>query len=71
MAGRQVIPIDEAVLDYHVLGEGVGEDGELEHAAAILHPKMGAPVRKVLGKGAALAYLALALLATPAAVGQL
>ncbi|CCE09518.1 conserved hypothetical protein [Bradyrhizobium sp. STM 3843] len=32
----------------------VGADGELEHAAAILHPKMGAPVRKVLGKGAAL-----------------
>jgi hypothetical protein len=32
----------------------VGEDGELEHAAAILHPKMGAPFRKVLGKGAAL-----------------
>jgi hypothetical protein len=32
----------------------VGENGELEHAAAILHPKFGAPVRKVLGKGAAL-----------------
>ncbi len=32
----------------------VGENGELEHAAALLHPKMGAPVRKVLGKGAAL-----------------
>jgi amino acid synthesis protein len=32
----------------------VGENGELEHAAAILHPRMGAPVRKVLGKGAAL-----------------
>ncbi|HAO41392.1 MAG TPA: amino acid synthesis family protein [Afipia sp.] len=32
----------------------VGENGELEHAAAILHPKMGAPVRKVLSKGAAL-----------------
>jgi hypothetical protein len=32
----------------------VGEDGELEHAAAILHPKLGAPARKVLGKGAAL-----------------
>lgn len=32
----------------------VGEDGELEHAAAILHPKLGMPVRKVLGKGAAL-----------------
>jgi len=32
----------------------VGENGELEHAAAILHPKLGAPVRKVLGTGAAL-----------------
>src|SRR6476660_2218000 len=32
----------------------VGENGELEHAAALLHPKLGAPVRKVLGKGAAL-----------------
>ena len=32
----------------------VGENGELEHAAAILHPKLGAPVRKTLGKGAAL-----------------
>jgi hypothetical protein len=32
----------------------VGERGELEHAAAILHPKFGAPFRKVLGKGAAL-----------------
>jgi hypothetical protein len=32
----------------------VGEDGELEHAAAILHPRMGAPARKVLGGGAAL-----------------
>ena len=32
----------------------VGEDGELEHAAAILHPKLGTPVRKALGKGAAL-----------------
>jgi hypothetical protein len=32
----------------------VGENGELEHAAAILHPKLGTPVRKVLGKGSAL-----------------
>ena len=32
----------------------VGEDGELEHAAAILHPKLGAPLRKAVGKGAAL-----------------
>ncbi len=32
----------------------VGADGELEHAAAILHPKLGAPFRDVLGTGAAL-----------------
>lgn len=32
----------------------VGADGELEHAAAILHPRLGAPFRDVLGKGAAL-----------------
>ena len=32
----------------------IGENGELEHAAALLHPKLGAPVRKVLGTGAAL-----------------
>lgn len=32
----------------------VGEDGELEHAAALLHPELGTPFRKVLGGGAAL-----------------
>ena len=32
----------------------VGEDGELEHAAAILHPSMGGPVRAAVGRGAAL-----------------
>jgi hypothetical protein len=32
----------------------VGESGELEHAAAVLHPRLGAPVRKFIGKGAAL-----------------
>ena len=32
----------------------VGEAGELEHAAAILHPKLGAPLRKAVAKGAAL-----------------
>jgi hypothetical protein len=32
----------------------VGEDGELEHAAAILHPKLGAPLRAAVEKGAAL-----------------
>jgi hypothetical protein len=32
----------------------VGESGELEHAAAILHPKMGATLRRAVSSGAAL-----------------
>lgn len=32
----------------------VGEAGELEHAAAILHPKLGAPLRVAVENGAAL-----------------
>ena len=32
----------------------VGENGELEHAAAILHPRLGAPLRQAVAKGAAL-----------------
>ena len=32
----------------------VGEAGEIEHAAAILHPKLGAPLRTAVEKGAAL-----------------
>lgn len=32
----------------------VGEGGELEHAAAILHPRLGKPLRETVEKGAAL-----------------
>lgn len=32
----------------------VGENGELEHAAALLHPSMGKPLRAAVEKGAAL-----------------
>ncbi|MES2936847.1 MAG: amino acid synthesis family protein [Pseudomonadota bacterium] len=32
-------------------GAIVGTDGEIEHAAALLHPTFGAPVRKAVGKG--------------------
>lgn len=32
----------------------VGEAGEIEHAAAVLHPRLGAPLRAAVGKGAAL-----------------
>jgi hypothetical protein len=40
----------------HSYGKGaiVGEAGELEHAAAILHPKLGAPLRVAVEKGTAL-----------------
>ena len=42
--------------DAHSYGKAaiVGEAGELEHAAAILHPKLGAPLRVAVEKGAAL-----------------
>jgi hypothetical protein len=46
--------IDGAKIESYGKAAAVGENGELEHAAAILHPKLGAPVRKTLGKGAAL-----------------
>jgi hypothetical protein len=46
--------IDGSSAESYGKGAIVGEDGELEHAAAVLHPKMGAPVRAALGKGAAL-----------------
>jgi hypothetical protein len=46
--------IPAATVESYGKAAAVGENGEIEHAAAILHPKLGAPVRKVLGKGAAL-----------------
>jgi hypothetical protein len=32
----------------------IGVDGDLEHGAAILHPRMGKPMREALGGGAAI-----------------
>nr|WP_298688704.1 amino acid synthesis family protein [uncultured Dongia sp.] len=46
--------IDGGKAESYGKAAAVGENGELEHAAAILHPKLGTPVRKVLEKGAAL-----------------
>jgi hypothetical protein len=45
---------DPAVVESYGKGAIVGEAGELEHAAAILHPKLGAPLRRAVDKGAAL-----------------
>jgi hypothetical protein len=55
LAERAVAALGEsgAVTAY---GKGaiVGLDGELEHAAAILHPRFGTPVRSAVGGGAAI-----------------
>lgn len=45
---------DPSIVESYGKAGAVGEDGELEHVAAILHPKLGGPVRRALGKGAAL-----------------
>src|SRR5437588_1950692 len=46
--------IPAASVESYGKAAAVGENGEIEHAAAILHPKLGTPVRRLLGKGAAL-----------------
>jgi Amino acid synthesis len=46
--------IEATLVESYGKAAAVGENGELEHAAALLHPKFGAAVRKILGKGAAL-----------------
>jgi hypothetical protein len=46
--------IDRGAAESYGKAAIVGEAGELEHAAAILHPKLGAPLRVAVGKGAAL-----------------
>jgi len=48
------LDIDPADVESYGKAAMVGENGELEHAAAVLHPKMGAPLRVAVEKGAAL-----------------
>jgi hypothetical protein len=56
LGDRAVAALGIAPADVQSYGKAaiVGEDGELEHAAAILHPKLGAPLRVAVQKGAAL-----------------
>lgn len=56
LAARAIAALGIEGARVHSFGKAaiVGEAGELEHAAALLHPKMGAPVRAALGKGPAL-----------------
>ena len=50
----EALGIDPASAESYGKAAMVGENGELEHAAAILHPRLGAPLRRAVGKGAAL-----------------
>ncbi|MGW9331653.1 amino acid synthesis family protein [Bosea sp. NPDC055594] len=50
----QALGIEGEAVQGYGKAAAVGEDGEYEHAAAILHPKLGAPLRKLLGKAPAL-----------------
>lgn len=50
----QALGIEPAQAESYGKAAIVGEAGEIEHAAAILHPKLGAPLRKAVAKGAAL-----------------
>lgn len=57
LLGRMAVDalgIEPAAAESYGKAALVGENGELEHAAAILHPKLGAPLRKAVEKGAAL-----------------
>jgi hypothetical protein len=55
LADRAVAALGrEVAVTAYGKGAIVGLDGELEHAAAILHPRFGAPVRAAIGGGAAI-----------------
>lgn len=49
-----VLGISPAQVESYGKAAIVGENGELEHAAAILHPKLGSPLRGAVGGGTAL-----------------
>ena len=52
--GVQAMGVKPEEVENYGKGAIVGLDGELEHAAAILHPKLGKPMREVIGGGKAI-----------------
>ena len=57
LLGRKCVDalgIEPAAAESYGKAAMVGENGELEHAAAILHPKLGKPLRAEVERGAAL-----------------
>ncbi len=51
---RQALGITPQECESYGKAAIVGLKGELEHAGAVLHPKLGAPFRQALGRGLAL-----------------
>src|SRR6266851_5343673 len=53
LAQRGVAALGAKLEEIESYGKGavVGVKGELEHAAALLHPQFGVPVRKAIGGG--------------------
>jgi len=57
LLGRRAVEalgVAPAAIESYGKAAMVGENGELEHAAAILHPRLGKPLRAAVEKGAAL-----------------
>ncbi len=54
LSRRAMVALGDVRADGYGKGAIVGEGGALEHAAALLHPAMGAPLRASLGGGRAL-----------------
>lgn len=57
LLGRRAVEalgIEPAAAESYGKSAMVGENGELEHAAAILHPRLGKPLRAAVHRGAAL-----------------
>ncbi len=56
LAARGVDALGIAPADIHSYGKAaiVGTEGEKEHAAAVLHPRLGKPVRELIGPASAI-----------------
>ena len=49
--GVQALGVKPDEVTSYGKGAIIGVDGEIEHAAAVIHPRFGAPVRAAVGKG--------------------
>lgn len=49
--GVQALNVEPDDIEAYGKGAIIGVDGEIEHAAAVMHPRFGGPVRKAVGHG--------------------